>query len=75
MITRGNNSGYPFEVIIGATPKCEVFCFTCGQLRLWCREEDPQACGNCGSDLIQVGPVDGTELVKLRAKWQKTEKR
>lgn len=61
-------------ILLGITPKCEVFCLTCGQLRLWCREESPQECGNCGSDLIETGPINGPKLAEMRRKWRKTER-
>ena len=59
-------------VILKETPKIkEVFCNSCGQLRLWLRPEAPHHCGACASPDIITGPLGGTELPELRAQWRK----
>lgn len=53
---------------------CETFCRACGQLRLWGHDRKPEACGNCGSDDIVIGPLNGDELPKLRRDWQRAHR-
>lgn len=59
------------EVIVldGIEPRCETFCNTCGDLRLWCRPEEPLACGGCGASSPVTGPVGGSDLPRLREQW------
>lgn len=49
--------------------RCETFCKACGQLRLWCRPDEPTACGNCGTPSPMVGPPGGGELERMRNQW------
>lgn len=59
------------EFVFVRGDSCETFCRSCGQLRLWAKPEKPEACGNCQSPDIVIGPLLGDELPKLRAEWQR----
>ena len=52
-------------IFISGTP-CEVYCHTCGQLRLWCKPEKPTRCGNCASDRIDIDRVNSPQLAAMR---------
>lgn len=49
---------------------CEVFCRTCGQLRLWAKGGQPKVCQHCGSAEIVTGAVNGAELPELQRVWK-----
>ena len=57
-------------VAVDLAVACETFCDACGQLRLWGNPERPTACGHCGSESIETGPVGGERLPELRAAWR-----
>lgn len=59
----------PTVVLIGQQTPKETFCYDCGQLRLWLKEEEPKACGYCKSKNIIVGELNSAELTKARNEW------
>lgn len=59
-----SRDGYAAYMLVN--PTCEYYCFMCGQLRAWCHDGTPVACGNCGSNSIEVGEVGSEKLTKLR---------
>ena len=62
----------PTELLIVQTKHaCETFCHKCGQLRLWLKPEKPIACGNCGSDNIEVDDVNSARLEALRDNYSR----
>jgi hypothetical protein len=65
-----HEEGVTEYVWMQGTP-CEVFCASCGQLRLWARTADrPERCGGCDSRSITVGSLMSTELAAMRRGWQ-----
>ena len=59
------------ELGLNSNSACETFCHTCGQLRLWLKPKDPTACGNCGSNNIDIDNVNSERLRKLREERNK----
>ena len=61
--------------IVTQSSDVEYWCQSCGQLRLWCRPEPLNACGNCGAakKKLVIGKPGELDVTALRSTRQKKE--